>query len=354
MARILVGMSGGVDSAVAALLLKQAGHEVVGVTLRTWESGGSRCCAIDEARDTARVLGIPYHVLNCASDFERKVERPFVEQYLQGVTPNPCVLCNPAIKWEWLLYAANVFQADVVASGHYASVVRKGSGRFTIRQAADRKKDQSYMLYRLTQDQLAKTVFPLEALSKEKVRHIAGCAGLPSAKRTDSQEVCFVTQDGYADYIRAHAPEKASKPGNIVDEAGRILGTHRGLLHYTVGQRRGLGLALGHPVYVKSLRPETNEVVIAEEKGLYCDAVICGDLQFLSIPGISDGETIRATVKVRYLHTGTEASIAACGTDRVRIRFDDPVRAPAPGQSAVFYDREQCVIGGGILLPETE
>lgn len=352
MKRIIIGMSGGVDSAVAALLLKQKGFDVIGVTLRTWDGAGSRCCKIDVARMTARAIGIPYHVINCASDFKRKVEKPFAESYLKGITPNPCVLCNREIKWEWMLYAAHVFQAEAVAAGHYAILVRLENGRYTIRKAKDRKKDQSYMLYRLTQEQLAKTVFPLGELTKEEVRHIARDMSLPAAESADSQEICFVTQGRYTDFIRAQFPDENPVKGNFTDGNGRILGRHNGIAHYTAGQRKGLGLALGYPVYVKSILPETNEIVVDREENLYRNEIICGDVHFLSIPGILEGERIKAEVKIRYRHKGEEAFIEKHGSHTVRVRFNTPVWAPAPGQSAVFYDDRQCVIGGGIILPE--
>ena len=347
--RVVVGMSGGVDSAVAAYLLKAQGHDVIGVTLRTWESGGSRCCEIDDARRTAQVLGIPYHTINCSSDFERSVKQPFVECYLHGLTPNPCVLCNRLIKWEWLLYAAGVFQADAVASGHYVKLIRKENGRYTVRQAEDRKKDQSYMLYRLTQEQLSKTLFPLGDLTKEEVRHIAKTAGLPAAESQDSQEICFVTSGSYADFIRENAAEAAMESGNFVDSAGSILGRHKGIINYTVGQRKGLGLAMGKPVYVKAIRPETNEVVVAPEEEIYQREILCDDVHLMSIPVLPAGESLQGTVKIRYHHEGENAIIQTCEDNTVRILFDQAVKAPTPGQSAVFYDQEKCVIGGGII-----
>ena len=352
MARIVVGMSGGVDSAVTAYLLRQAGHDVIGVTLRTWESGGSRCCEIDSARETASYLNIPYHVINCTSDFKRKVEVPFMQDYLQGLTPNPCVLCNPEIKWEWMLYAADVYQAEQAATGHYASLTRKDNGLYTIRQAADAVKDQSYMLYRLTQDQLARTLFPLGELSKEEVRRIAISAGLPSSASPDSQEICFVTQGTYADYIDAQIPNHSRKSGNFVDREGRILGRHSGITHYTVGQRKGLGLAMGQPVYVTKINVKTNEVVIGTEDDLFKLEICCRNICFSGISGLEDGERIRANVKIRYHDRGTDAWVTGIDSNTVRIQFDMPVRAPTPGQSAVFYDHEHCILGGGIILPD--
>ena len=349
MGKVIVGMSGGVDSAAAAFLLREAGYEVIGVTLRTWVGGASRCCEIDEANAAARKLGISYHVLNCVSEFQQRVETPFIDGYLHGTTPNPCVVCNRAVKWERLLDAAEVMGADMVATGHYASVARLDNGRYAVGRAADTQKDQSYMLYRLTQEQLARTVFPLGNLTKAEVRRVAEWAGLSSAHKPDSQELCFVTAGTYADYIETHTEHEIPGEGNFVDEQGAVLGRHRGIIHYTVGQRKGLGLALGRPAYVKSIRAETNEIVIGDEQSLYSQSLLCGDLHFMSIPGMAEEERIRASVKVRYRHAGSAATLEKHGPDTLLIRFETPVRAATPGQSAVFYDEAGRVIGGGVI-----
>lgn len=349
MGKIIVGISGGVDSAAAAFLLRERGHEVIGVTFRTWLSGESRCCAIDDARATARKLGIPYYVFNCVSDFHKNVEAPFISDYLHGLTPNPCVICNREVKWARLLYAAELMGADMTATGHYASVVRLENGRYAVCQAADARKDQSYMLYRLTQEQLSRTLFPLGNLSKREVRRIAEEAGLPAAKRPDSQEICFVTEGHYADYVQAHA-ERVPGEGAFVDEKGNILGKHHGIVRYTVGQRKGLGLSLGYPAYVKEIRAATNEIVIGDESSLYCREIVCGQLNFMSLPGIAEGESVRASVKIRYRHEGADALLTGRGADTVLVRFENPVRAATPGQSAVFYDSSRRVIGGGVIM----
>ena len=241
-------------------------------------------------------------------------------------------------------------KADLIATGHYASVVRKDNGRVTVRKAAHADKDQTYMLYRLTQEQLRATVMPLGELSKEEVRKIAASAGLPVASKPDSQEICFIPDDDYGGYIERTYPRELPPAGYFVDEAGNRLGIHRGIIHYTVGQRRGLHLSLGHPVYVKAIRPQTNEVVIAEDEALYSDTVICERLNFLSIPGLPEGEKMRCKAKIRSRHEPKDAVIESAGQDRIRITFDEGVRAPAPGQSAVFYDGDDCVIGGGIIV----
>ena len=353
MAKVIVGMSGGVDSAVAAYLLKEAGHEVIGVTLRTWISDDgeeSRCCEIDDARAVAQKIGIPYHVFNCVSDFKCKVLDPFINDYIHGYTPNPCVICNRYIKWDKMAYFAKVLGADCIATGHYASVIMLDNGRYTVQKALHAEKDQTYMLYMLTQEQLAETLMPLGKLSKQEVRHIAEQAGIPVADKPDSQEICFVTDGHYSEFIEQHTTDTIPGEGKFVDEAGNILGTHKGITHYTVGQRKGLGIALGHPAYVKQIRAETNEVVIGDEDSLLSRHIICANVNWMSIPGINEGETLRCRVKIRYHHSARDACVEAAEGNRAHIFFDEPVKAAAPGQSAVFYDENDCVIGGGIII----
>ena len=349
---VIVGMSGGVDSAVAAYLLKQQGYDVIGVTLRSWQSEDgeeSRCCEIDDARETARILGIPFYAFNCTLDFENKVIKPFIDDYLHGFTPNPCVICNREIKWERLLYHADVLQADFVATGHYAAVVKLDNGRYTVKKALHAEKDQTYMLYRLTQKQLERTLMPLAGYSKQEVRKIAEQAGLRVASKPDSQEICFVTDGDYADFICAHTTAEIPGEGNYVDENGKILGRHKGIIHYTVGQRKGLGIALGHPAYIKKICADTNEIVLSTDDDLGCREIICKDLNFLSVPEPEAGEKLHCQVKVRYRHPGEYATLEKTDDNCMRISFDNPVRLAAPGQSAVFYDDDGCVVGGGII-----
>ena len=352
MKKVIVGMSGGVDSAVAALLLKQAGYDVMGVTLRTWagtEGQESRCCEIDDARQTARTIGIPYHAFNCLSEFETKVVTPFVQDYLHGMTPNPCVICNREIKWERLLYHADVLQADYVATGHYASIVKLENGRYTVRKASHAGKDQTYMLYRLTQEQLSRTLMPLGDYSKSEVRKIAEEAGIRVASKPDSQEICFVSDENYADFIREHEDGAVPGEGNYVDESGNILGRHKGIIHYTVGQRKGLGVAFGHPVYIKEIRADSNEIVLGGYEQTWCRGIVCRDLNYMGIPEPEAGGSFRCQVKVRYRHSGQYALLEKLDNEQVRVSFDEPVRFAAPGQSAVFYDENDCLLGGGII-----
>ena len=353
MSKVIVGMSGGVDSAAAAYLLKTAGYDVIGITLRTWigaDGTEGRCCEIDDARRVAWKLDIPYYAFNCIADFQEYVISPFIHAYISGQTPNPCIRCNRFVKWERMMYYAKVLEADYVATGHYASVIKLANGRYTVKKALHAEKDQSYMLYRLSQEQLAATLMPLGDMSKQEVRKIAEQAGLAVAAKRDSQEICFVPDGDYAGYIEKNADIPLPGEGFFVDEEGKRLGKHKGIIHYTVGQRKGLGIALGHPAYVQKLCPETNEVVIGEEPSLYRTSLICGDLNFMGIPELQTGEPLQCRVKVRYHHPPQEAVVEALGRNQVIVSFADPVKAPTPGQSAVFYDENDCVLGGGIIL----
>lgn len=352
--KVIVGMSGGVDSAVSAYLLLRLGYDVIGVTLRTWTPDNNekegRCCEIDDARDVARKLEIPFHVFNCTEEFRKYVTEPFVNDYLHALTPNPCVVCNRYVKWEKLLYAARVLDADFVATGHYAQVLKLENGRYTVKKAVHESKDQSYMLYNLTQEQLSYTLLPLGGLGKDEVRNMAAGAGFEIAHKPDSQEICFVTDGHYTDYIIKNSVSGTFKEGNFVDEKGRILGRHRGIIFYTVGQRKGLGLPLGYPAYVKSINPETNEVVIGTEDSVYCDRIICDKVNYLSIPELSKTERMHAFTKIRYHHKAVSSYLEELNDNRVGVFFDEPVKAPSPGQSAVFYDENDNIIGGGRII----
>ena len=353
MSKVVVGMSGGVDSAVAAYLLKKEGYDVIGVTLRTWEStdgNESRCCEIDDARNISFKLGIPFQTHNCIKEFEEVVAKPFVEDYINGRTPNPCIECNKCVKWDKMLYVANIMQADFVATGHYANIVKLENGRYTVKRALHSGKDQTYMLYRLTQEQLSRTLMPLGNLSKDEVRAIARDVGIPVAEKPDSQEICFITRGTYADYIEENCKDGLLGEGNFVDEDGNVLGKHKGIIHYTIGQRKGLGIAFGEPMFVKEIKADTNEVVLSKEEALFTREVYCNTLNFLSIEGIKKGEKIRSKAKIRYRHDAEDAFISMYDEDTVKIEFDNPVRAATAGQSAVFYDENGCVIGGGRII----
>ena len=360
MKKVVVGMSGGVDSAVCAILLKSAGYEVIGVTLRTWQSDDgldNRCCEIDDARSAAEKIGIPFYPFNCTEAFRKKVVEPFISEYAHGFTPNPCIGCNRSVKWEYLLYYARVLGADYVATGHYASVVKTESGRYTVKKALHSEKDQTYMLCALTQEQLSATLMPLGDLSKSEVRRIAAEAGLEVASKPDSQEICFITDGNYADFIEKNAGTSLAGEGAFVDESGNFLGLHKGIIHYTVGQRKGLGLALGRPVYVKEINTRRNEVVIGDEESLYSRKLLCRKLNFMSIDVPQVGEPVPCTAKVRYRHSGERAVITLLDHDLLSVEFEAGVRAACPGQAAVFYDEEGCVIGGGVIaevLPDHE
>ncbi len=354
-ARVIVGLSGGVDSAAAAYLLREQGHQVIGVTLRTWQADSgaySRCCDISDARKTAMQLGIPYYNINSLPDFSRYVTEPFMEAYIRGLTPNPCIDCNRHVKWERMLSFADEIGASCIATGHYARIERCENGRYALRQAASAVKDQTYMLYRLTQDQLARTMMPLAEYTKDEVRRIAEDAGLAVASKHDSQEICFVLDGGYADYIDSHTEGRLPPPGDFVDTEGRVLGRHKGIVNYTVGQRKGLGLALGYPAYVTEIDAERNLVIIGDESAVLRDEIVCRDVNFMSVEDIRAGESIGARVKIRYHHAAVPAVIERLDESGLLVRFREPVKAPAPGQSAVFYDDEDRVIGGGIIVKE--
>ena len=353
MERVVVGLSGGVDSAVAALLLKEKGYEVIGVTLRTWDdeySSHSGCCEIDDARSIAGRLGIGYHVYDCHESFSQYVTGPFIESYVSALTPNPCIVCNREVKWAGMLQMASRLGAGYVATGHYASVVRLDNGRYTVKRAAHSEKDQTYMLYALTQEQLSVTLMPLGDMSKAEVRGIASLENIPVADKPDSQEICFVSDDDYKGYIRANYDGDLPGGGDFTDEDGNVLGHHDGLINYTVGQRKGLGVSLGYPIYVKRLDRENNRVILAKDSDLYDDTVLCKNINYMGIEGIKQGETMRCRAKIRYRHNPVCASAAITDDGLLRLVFDEPVRAAAPGQAAVMYDEQDRVIGGGTII----
>lgn len=402
MEKVVVGMSGGVDSSVAAYLLKKQGYDVIGVTMQIWqdedvctmeENGG--CCglsAVEDARRVAAVLDIPYYVMNFKKDFKDNVIDYFVSEYLQARTPNPCIACNRYVKWEALLKRSLDIGASYIATGHYARIMKLPNGRYTIRKSVTEAKDQTYALYNLTQHQLSHTIMPVGEYTKDEIRAIANDQMLPVANKPDSQEICFVPDNDYAGFIQKYLhDEEATKdndykdndkkadnnhdyldnninkadidntsgnnkdkqrytglePGNYVNTAGEIIGRHEGLIHYTVGQRKGLNLAMGHPVFVLELRPETNEVVIGDANEVFSNRLLANHLNFMAIEDL-DGE-MKVVAKIRYGHKGAKCTIRKTAQDEVLCIFDEPQRAITPGQAVVFY-QEDYVIGGGTII----
>jgi len=346
--RVVAAMSGGVDSSTAALLLKQEGYEVIGLFMRTGvtvteEAGGRRCCSLADAEDARRVarhLDIPFYVLNCKAEFERLIGG-FCAEYARGRTPNPCIRCNTDLKFGKLLRYAHALGARHVATGHYARVGRQGR-RWALRRSADPAKDQSYFLFALEQGQLERALFPLGELTKNEVRTIARDAGLPVHEKPESQDICFVPESSYRTLLRERLGP--SSPGRVVDLAGGVLGEHAGCRGFTIGQRRGLGIAMGKPYYVVGIDPATNTVVIGPASALYARTCYVGQLVWGALPGLRLPRAAR--VQVRYQHRAAAATICPTGIDEVGVLFEEPQRAITPGQAAVFYDGDT-VLGGG-------
>ena len=348
-------MSGGVDSSVAAYLLKQQGYDVVGITMQIWpeedvctvsENGG--CCGLSAAEDAGRVaamLDIPHYVLNFRKEFQDRVIDYFMEEYMHGRTPNPCIACNRHVKWEAMLHRVTGLGCDYLATGHYARVCRLENGRYTLRTSASEGKDQTYALYSLTQEQLARTLMPAGEYDKKEIRQIALDIGLPVADKPDSQEICFIPDHDYAGYIERQSG-KQFPAGHFVDRSGTVLGMHKGIIHYTVGQRKGLGLSLGKPAFVVEIRAKTNEVVIGSNEDTFHSGLIADGLNLMSIPEL-EGER-RVNAKIRYSHKGASCVIRRTGTDQVECRFEEPVRAITPGQAVVFYEGEY-MLGGAVI-----
>ena len=397
--KVVVGMSGGVDSSVAAYLLQLQGYDVVGVTMQAWDpdvplqSGrDDRCCSAEAADDARRVclrLGIPYYVVNYRELFKERVIEPFVQEYLNARTPNPCLVCNRYVKWESLTKKACELGAKYVATGHYARPVRLAGGRYTVRNAVTAAKDQTYALCRLTQEQLACTLMPLGDYYKEDVRRIAKEAGIPVADKPDSEDVCFIHDGDYAGFVDRNAGRRLPPPGRFVYKDGTDLGPHKGITHYTVGQRKGLGLSMGHSVFVTKIDAATGEVQIGEADDCMRDTLVCRDLNFMAIspgelpvgatmgavpathadtgtaPAIPEdlmGGTIpdpasggtaaqqgrRITGRIRYSAGAVPCTIRRTGTDEITARFCKKVRAITPGQAAVFYEDDHILLSGTI------
>lgn len=346
---VVVGMSGGVDSSVAAYLLKEKGYNVIGVTMQIWQEEESGCCglsAIEDARRVAHDLEIPYYVMNFRSEFKEKVVDYFIDEYLNGRTPNPCIACNRYVKWESLLKRSRDIGADYIATGHYARIDKLENGRYSLKRSATLAKDQTYALYNLTQDQLKHTLMPVGEYTKEEIRQIADKIQLRVANKPDSQDICFVPDGDYAGFIEKTLDTELPT-GSFVTIDGKVLGPHKGITHYTVGQRKGLGLALGYPAFVVEIRPETNEVVIGTNEDSLSNYVRANRLNFMSIEDL-EGE-LRVWAKIRYNHKGAWCTIKKTGDDEVLCTFEEQQRAITPGQAVVFYDGDY-VLGGGTII----
>jgi tRNA-specific 2-thiouridylase len=357
-------MSGGVDSSTVAAMLRAEGHPLVGLTMQLWnqrrlaghegmpEAVQGRCCSLDDVYDARRVaqtIGIPYYVVNHEERFEREVVRPFVQDYLSGRTPIPCSLCNNHLKFDQLLIVARQIGADILATGHYARVqFDEIRGRWLLKRPADLAKDQTYFLFGLTQEQLSRTIFPLGGMTKPEVRELARKHGLALAEKPDSQEICFVPGGDYKRFLDAYLAEQGESlpdtSGELVTTAGVVIGEHHGIHNFTVGQRKGLGVATGSPLYVIQIKGDSGQVVVGGNEELYCRTLRAKRINLIAVADVT--EPMRVSVKIRHRHEPAPAKLEKSGEDELLVTFDEPQRAITPGQAAVFYDGD-LVIGGG-------
>lgn len=351
-----MAMSGGVDSSVAAALLQKQGYEVLGLTMWLWHRHGEKSSTgnpcgrpsdVRDARTVAAKLGFPHKMINMQGEFRKEIIEPFVESYIGGETPNPCIVCNSEIKFRRLLSRARALGAEVLATGHYCRLETGGDGRIRMLKAKDTSKDQSYFLFNLSQDQLRRALFPLGNLKKEQIRSIASELGLPIAEKEESQEICFVGDGGYPELISRLRPE-ADLSGEIVSTDGKVLGRHSGFHKYTVGQRRGIGVPADRPLYVVAIDPELRRITVGYKEALERTGLTVSNVNWLSIPPPED--TIKAEVKIRYRAEAAQATLEPLAGNRVRVRFREPRLGIAPGQAAVFY-RKDLLLGGGWIKP---
>jgi tRNA-specific 2-thiouridylase len=345
--RALIAMSGGVDSAAAAILMQEAGFECIGVTMKLIASGGSKCCSledINDARNAAWKLGIPHYVLNYTQEFTRHVIEPFIESYEKGETPNPCIECNRHLKFPLLLRRALELEAETLVTGHYARIEKSG-GRWLLKKGIDPKKDQSYVLYMLNQSELSHTIFPLGNFTKEEARKTAQGRGLNNANKKESQDICFVENGDYAAFIESYTG-KRYPPGDITGTDGNTIGQHRGIIRYTLGQRRGVGVACNKPVYVAAKNIANNTLVVGDESSLYTKTCTVKNINLISCDNLHS--PLRLGVKTRYLQKEHFAMVEQTGQDTVHVEFEKPQRAITPGQTAVFYEGD-VAIGGGTI-----
>lgn len=350
--KALIAMSGGVDSSVAAYLMMDQGYECMGATMKLVVSSAAErkeqgCCSLEDAEDARSVaakLGMPYYVFNFTEEFKKQVMEPFIAAYEKGETPNPCILCNRHLKFERFYRRAMELGCDYVVTGHYVRICEE-NGRFRLKKAVDGSKDQSYVLYSMTQEQLAHTLFPLGEMDKTETRRIAEEKGFLNWEKPDSQDICFVPDGDYAGFIR-ESTGKEYPSGDFVDKDGNILGKHRGIIHYTKGQRKGLGISAAEPLYVCEICPQDNQVLLGRNEDLFAKEFEGEAMNWIYWE--TPPETFRAKAKVRYRHAEQWATVHLIGSDRVRVEFDEPQRAITRGQSVVLYDGEY-VLGGGII-----
>lgn len=351
--KVVIAMSGGVDSSVAAALLVKQGYDVIGLMMRLWSEPGqqayNRCCTPDamaSARRVAAKLDIPFYAVDAQEIFFSKVVNYFIEGYIQGITPNPCLICNRQIRWEYLLNHARALGADALATGHYARLGRDSQGRIQLLRGVDATKDQSYVLHVLGQEQLAYTLFPLGEYTKPQVRLMASEFNIPGAERDESQDLCFLGNEDYRSFLTRYASEQVEKPGPIVNRAGQEIGHHRGLAFYTIGQRKGLGIASPQPLFVLEKDWQKNHLVVGREDEQGQRELVAKGVNWIS--GETPKDMIRAQVKIRYKAKEAWANVTPLKSNRVHVRFDDLLRDITPGQAAVFYQDDVC-LGGGVI-----